>query len=127
MPVVAFNLLKGRSPESKRKMADAVQAAIVSTIGVPDEDRYQMFREYSEGDYIHTDGYLGISHSPKLLILEITFIHGRSDDAKKALLRAINDRLVETGEISAADVFVAIHEVGRANISFGRGLAQRAE
>ncbi|CDX33121.1 tautomerase family protein [Mesorhizobium sp. ORS 3428] len=127
MPVAIFNLKKGRTPQSKRKMADAVQAAIVANLGIPDEDRYQLFREYDSDDYIHTEGYLGLSYSSKLLILEITFIQGRPDETKKALLRDINERLVATGEISADDIFITIHEVGRANISFGRGLAQRAQ
>jgi len=127
MPVATFNLRKGRSRESKRKMADAVQAAIVANLGIPDEDRYQLFREYENDDYIHTPGYLGLSYSPQLLILEVTFIQGRPDETKKALLRDINQRLVATDEISADDIFIVIHEIGRANISFGRGLAQRAE
>jgi phenylpyruvate tautomerase PptA (4-oxalocrotonate tautomerase family) len=127
MPVATFNLRKGRSKESKRKMADAVQAAIVANLGVPDEDRYQFFREYEGDDYIHTPGYLGLSYSSQLLVLEVTFIQGRPDDTKKALLRDINARLVATGEISTDDVFIVLHEVARANISFGRGLAQRAE
>jgi phenylpyruvate tautomerase PptA (4-oxalocrotonate tautomerase family) len=127
MPVATFNLRKGRTAESKRKMADAVQAAIVDKLNVPDEDRYQLFREYDKDDFIHTPGYLGISYSSQLLVLEVTFIHGRPDETKKALLDDINRRLVATGEISADDVFIVLHEVGRANVSFGRGLAQRAE
>jgi phenylpyruvate tautomerase PptA (4-oxalocrotonate tautomerase family) len=127
MPVATFNLRKGRTAESKRKMADAVQAAIVDKLNVPDEDRYQLFREYDKDDFIHTPGYLGISYSSQLLVLEVTFIHGRPDETKKALLDDINRRLVATGEISADDVFIVLHEVGRANVSFGRGLAQRAQ
>jgi|SRR5258708_32942658 phenylpyruvate tautomerase PptA (4-oxalocrotonate tautomerase family) len=127
MPVATFNLRKGRTAESKRKMADAVQAAIVDKLNVPDEDRYQLFREYDNDDFIHTPGYLGISYSSQLLVLEVTFIHGRPDETKKALLDDINRRLVATGEISADDVFIVLHEVGRANVSFGRGLAQRAQ
>jgi phenylpyruvate tautomerase PptA (4-oxalocrotonate tautomerase family) len=126
MPVATFNLRKGRTAESKRKMADAVQAAIVDKLNVPDEDRYQLFREYDNDDFIHTPGYLGISYSSQLLVLEVTFIHGRPDEIKKALLDDINRRLVATGEISADDVFIVLHEVGWANVSFGRGLAQRA-
>jgi phenylpyruvate tautomerase PptA (4-oxalocrotonate tautomerase family) len=127
MPVATFNLRKGRTAESKRKMADAVQAAIVDKLNVPDEDRYQLFREYDNDDFIHTPEYLGISYSSQLLVLEVTFIHGRPDEIKKALLDDINRRLVDTGEISADDVFIVLHEIGRANVSFGRGLAQRAQ
>lgn len=61
------------------------------------------------------------------MMIEIAFIHGRSDHVKKALLKDINRRLVATGFVKEDDVFVIISEVGRANVSFGKGLAQRAE
>jgi Tautomerase enzyme len=51
---------------------------------------------------------------------------GRSDELKKALLADLNRRLVETADVRPDDVFVSMYEVGAANVSFGRGLAQRA-
>lgn len=41
MPLVKVNLLKGRSAEGKDSIAASIQAALVSALGVPDEDRYQ--------------------------------------------------------------------------------------
>jgi hypothetical protein len=54
------------------------------------------------------------------------FRQGRSDDAKKALLQDINRGLVATGLVRPDDVFVTILEGAHANVSFGKGLAQRA-
>ncbi len=51
---------------------------------------------------------------------------GRDDELKKALLAEINRNLVAAGVVSGDDLFVLITEIGRANVSFGRGLAQRA-
>jgi phenylpyruvate tautomerase PptA (4-oxalocrotonate tautomerase family) len=59
-------------------------------------------------------------------MIEIAFIEGRSDDLKKALLADLNRRLVETTDVRSDDVFVAMYDIGAANVSFGRGLAQRA-
>jgi hypothetical protein len=49
-----------------------------------------------------------------------------SGDAASEDLQAINANLVAKDLVHTDDVFVIIAEVGRANVSFGRGLAQRA-
>ena len=126
MPLVKVNLLKGRSAEEKDSIAASIQAALVGALGVPDEDRYQLFNEYDEESLRHTSGYLGLTYTDRLLIVEITFLVGRDDELKKSLLAAINRNLVAAGVVGGDDVFVLITEIGRANVSFGRGLAQRA-
>ncbi len=45
MPLVKVNLLKGRSDEEKESIAASIQTALVSTLKVPDADRYQVFNE----------------------------------------------------------------------------------
>ena len=126
MPLVKVNLLNGRSAEDKDLIAASIQAALVSTLGVPDEDRYQVFNEYDGESFRHTSGYLGLTYTDQLLIVEITFLVGRDDERKKSLLAAINRNLVAAGVVGGDDVFVLITEIGDANVSFGKGLAQRA-
>jgi phenylpyruvate tautomerase PptA (4-oxalocrotonate tautomerase family) len=46
MPLVKVNLLKGRSAEEKDSIAASIQTALVSTLEVPEADRYQLFNEY---------------------------------------------------------------------------------
>jgi phenylpyruvate tautomerase PptA (4-oxalocrotonate tautomerase family) len=126
MPLVRVNLLKGRTIEEKNSIAASIQAALVDTLDVPEDDRYQLFSEYDAEDFRHTSGYLGMRYTAQLLIVEITFLKGRSEELKKSLLAAINRNLVAAGVICGDDVFVMITEVGLANVSFGQGLAQRA-
>jgi phenylpyruvate tautomerase PptA (4-oxalocrotonate tautomerase family) len=126
MPLVRVNLLKGRSVEEKDSIAASIQAALVDTLDVPEDDRYQLFSEYDAEDFRHTSGYLGMAYTDQLLIIEITFLEGRSDELKKSLLAAINRNLVAAGVVGGDDVFVVITEIGRANLSFGKGLAPRA-
>jgi phenylpyruvate tautomerase PptA (4-oxalocrotonate tautomerase family) len=120
------NLLNGRSAEEKDSIAAAIQSALVSTLGVPEADRYQLFNEYDPEGLRHTSGYLGMTYTDRLLMIEITFLEGRDDELKKALLAEINRNLVAAGVVGADDVFVLITEIGHANVSFGRGFAQRA-
>jgi hypothetical protein len=58
-------------------------------------------------------------------MIEISFIQGRSDEVK-GLLADLNNRLVKAVALRPDDVFVILHDVGPANVSFGRGLAQKA-
>ena len=126
MPLVKVNLLKGRSPEEKDSIAAAIQAALVSTLEVHDANRYQLFNEYDGESLRHAGGYLGMTYTDQLLIIEITVSEGDDDEHKKSLLAEINRNLVAAGVVGGDDVFVLITEVGRANVSFGRGIAQRA-
>ena len=126
MPLVKVNLLKGRSAEEKDSIAASIQAALVSTVEVADDNRYQLFNEYDGENFRHTSGYLDMTYSDQLLVIEITVREGDDDDHKKSLLAAINRNLVATGVVRGDDVFVLLTEIGGADVSFGRGLAQRA-
>src|SRR5438552_8585596 len=94
MPLVKVNLLKGRSAEEKDSIATSIQAALVSTLAVPEADRYQLFNEYDGESFRHSSGYLGMTYTDQLLIVEITFLEGRDDGLKKSLLAEINRNLV---------------------------------
>ncbi len=126
MPVVKVNLLKGRSAEEKDSIAASIQTALVSTLEVHDDNRYQLFNEYDGENFRHTSGYLGMTYTDQLLVIEITVREGDDDEHKKSLLATINRNLVAAGVVGGDDVFVLITEIGGANVSFGRGLAQRA-
>ena len=126
MPLVKVNLLKGRSAEEKDSIAASIQTALVSKLEVHDDNRYQLFNEYDEENFRHTSGYLGMTYTDHLLVIEITVREGDDDEHKKSLLAAINRNLVAAGVVGGDDVFVLITEIGGANVSFGRGLAQRA-
>ena len=126
MPLVSINLRKGRPLGVKQAIADAVQAALVANLGIPETDRFQLIREYESADFIHSDAHLDLTYTPDLIMLEISFVEGRSDEVKKALLKDLNERLVANAGLRSDDVFVTFHDVGRANVSFGKGIAQRA-
>ena len=126
MPLVKVNLLKGRSAEEKDSIAASIQTALVSTLEVHDDNRYQLFNEYDGENFRHTSGYLGMTYTDQLLVIEITVREGDDDEHNKSFLAAINRNLVAAGVVGGDDVFVLITEIGGANVSFGRGLAQRA-
>jgi phenylpyruvate tautomerase PptA (4-oxalocrotonate tautomerase family) len=128
MPLTKVHLRSGSTPEKRRAIADAVQETLVDTLGIPEQDRYLVFAEYSAGNFVHEPSFddFGLTYSDELLMIEIAFVEGRSDDVKKKLIRDLNSRLVAAAGVRPDDVVVVLYEVGAANVSFGQGLTQRA-
>jgi phenylpyruvate tautomerase PptA (4-oxalocrotonate tautomerase family) len=126
MPFAKIHIRKGHGAQKKRAIADALQASLVATLDIPEQDRFQLIEEYEADHFIHTDAFLGLTYTRGLLMIEIAFTEGRSDALKKTLLADLNRRLVETADVRPDDVVVLIYELWAANVSLGRGLTQRA-
>jgi phenylpyruvate tautomerase PptA (4-oxalocrotonate tautomerase family) len=128
MPLTKVHLHKGASIEKRRAIADAVQQALVANLGIPEQDRFLLFAEYEDGNFVHAPSFdaYGLTYTNELLMIEIGFVAGRSDEVKKKLLADLNQRLVDAAGVRTDDVFIALYEFGPANVSFGQGLAQRA-
>lgn len=122
MPLVRLDLPEALAPQA-RPIADAVHAALVSAIGIPDDDRFQIINLHSPAHLIIDANYLGIARSPKALIVQIYLRQGRTVELKKALYAAIAANLVALG-LRAEDVLVTLSENDLPDWSFGLGLAQ---
>src|SRR5258705_1401646 len=110
MPLAKIHIRKGRRAEEKRAITDAVQASLIATLDIPEQDRFQLIEEYEDDHFIHTDAFLGLTYTRDLLMIEIALTEGRSDALKQALLADLNQRLVETADVRPDDVVVLIYE-----------------
>ena len=127
MPVAKIHVLEGRYNEARlRKVSSAVQNGLISALGIPPEDFFQIIHVLPRDRFLHTPSFLGLEYSDDLIILEITFISGRPKEKRLALLKALNEGVVAAAGISADDLLITLYETPGENISFGRGLAQRA-
>src|SRR5438128_7066598 len=127
MPVAKIHVLEGRYDETRLgKVSGAVQNALVVALGVPLEDFFQIIHVLPQRRYLHTPSFLGLNYSDDLILLEITFISGRPREKRLGLLKALNDGVVAAAQISPDDLMITLYETPGENISFGRGLAQRA-
>ena len=50
---------------------------LISALGIPPEDFFQIIHVLPRGRFLHTPSFLGLNYSDDLIILEITFISGR--------------------------------------------------
>jgi phenylpyruvate tautomerase PptA (4-oxalocrotonate tautomerase family) len=125
MPLVRISLLQGKPESHIAKVADAVHRALVETISIPAQDRFQLITEHAKSHFIYDPEYLKIRRTDNVIIIQITMSQGRTVDVRKALFRRIAELLQEVG-CRKEDVFVNLIEVAKENWSFGNGEAQYA-
>jgi 4-oxalocrotonate tautomerase len=125
MPLVRIALLEGKRPAWRREIGDAVHRALVTTINVPERDRFQLITELGRDDFVYNPEYLGIERSRDLVVIQITLSAGRTLAQKRALFSAIADNLAALG-MRREDVWINLVEVAKENWSFGNGVASYA-
>jgi len=126
MPLVRVSLLEGKPDSFKQKVADSIHNAMVETINVPPQDKFQVFTEHGKSGFIYAPEYLNIKHTDGLMMIQIMLNTGRTVEMKKALFKRIVDLLVESVQVRPEDVLINLVEVPRENWSFGNGIAQYA-
>ena len=126
MPLVRISLIAGKPESHKRKVSEAVHRALVETISIPVQDRFQILTEHSAADFIYDPEYLKIHRTNDLVIIQITMSVGRTLEVRKALYLRIADLLSQEAGLRREDVFINLVEVAKENWSFGNGEAQYA-
>jgi 4-oxalocrotonate tautomerase len=79
MPLVRIDVNKSASPERIRAVSDAVYKAMVEIANVPLHDKFHVVTRHADDEIIYPDeGYLGINYSRDLIIIQVTWVGGRS-------------------------------------------------
>jgi 4-oxalocrotonate tautomerase len=124
MPLVRIDLPAGKTATWKRAVADGVHAALVETVAIPADDRFQVLSEHTPENLIFDTGYMGIARSDDFTLVQIFWSVGRNDTLKRALFAAIARNLSNDPGLRPEDVMVALSENTRVDWSFGNGIAQ---
>ena len=123
MPLLRFDLIKGRSPEALQTLLDAAHDAMLEALQVPPGDRYQIVHEHPAAHMIVEDTGLGIPRTDKRVVLQVT-TRPRSQAMKETFYRLLCQNLEERCGIAAADIVVSMVSNTDADWSFGHGRAQ---
>jgi hypothetical protein len=127
MPLARIHVLEGQYDEARLgKVSSAVQNALIRALGIPPDDFFQIIHVLPRSRFLHTPSFTGLNYSDDLIVLEVTFISGRPKRKRLGLLKALNDSVVSAVGISPDDLLIVLYETPGENVSFGRGLAQRA-
>ena len=126
MPLARIDLVRGKSADYKRTIADVVYEAIVDILKAPANDRFQIISEHAPESHIADESYLGIKRTQDCVFIQVTLNAGRTLEQKKAFYKAVADGLHERLGMRREDVFLNLIEVAKENWSFGNGVAQYA-
>jgi phenylpyruvate tautomerase PptA (4-oxalocrotonate tautomerase family) len=123
MPLVRIDVLAPWSDDDLGTLGDAVQAALVETMGVPERDRFQVISQHPSGELIFDRGYLDITRSDRFVVVQVTLSAGRSTEVKQAFYRRLAELLHERVGLAGDDLAICLVENTREDWSFGRGEA----
>ncbi len=126
MPLARIDLAKGKSPDYRKTIGEVVYDAMVETLKVPKDDRFQIITEHAGDDLIVDPDYLGIQRSKDCVMVQLTLNEGRTVDQKRDFYKAVAAGLHQRLNLRPQDVFISLVEVKKENWSFGNGEAQYA-
>jgi phenylpyruvate tautomerase PptA (4-oxalocrotonate tautomerase family) len=124
MPLVRIDMIKGRGEAEVAAIGDAVQRALVATMGVPARDRFQVISEHEPGRFLYNDAYLGIARTDSIVFVQVFLSKGRKTEMKQAFYATTAELLAAEAHVRPEDVAISIVESTREDWSFGNGVAQ---
>jgi 4-oxalocrotonate tautomerase len=127
MPLVRISMNIGRSDTVRAAISSAVHQAMVETINVPADDKFQILTEHGRDQVIYDANYLGIKRTEGLVVVQVTLNAGRTLEKKKALFARMADLLHEKAAVRKEDVLISLVETTKENWSFGNGAATYAD
>ncbi|GGT86934.1 tautomerase family protein [Streptomyces violascens] len=126
MPFVRIDAL-GTDSDRLDALGRAVHDALVETIGIPPDDRFQVLTGHDgTRSTLRYDNYLGVSRDHGIVYVAITLRAGRTPDRKRALYRRIAELAHAYAGTEPRNVFVTLNENESIDWSLGNGAAQYA-
>ena len=122
MPFLRIDAYEGRSKKQVKELLDAIHRAILSAFGVPLRDRYQVYQEHSESNFIVQDTGLGIDGTKNVVFIGITS-RQRTEAQKTTPYTKLVEEL-KTCRIEQNDIVVSIVTNSDSDWSFGNGRPQ---
>ena len=126
MPLVRVDLVQGKSADYRKAIGEVIYDAMIKTINVPKDDRFQVITEHPADGLVFDPTYLGIHRTADCIFIQVTLNEGRTVEMKRAFYKAIADGLHDRLKLRREDVVINLVEVKKENWSFGNGEAQYA-
>ena len=125
MPLIRIDVIEGQHSDADlAAVSAAVHRGIVEVFGVPERDRFQVITEHRPGRLIYNESYLGIERTDRVVMVQVFFSTGRTDDQKKAVYALVAKTIAERTTIRVEDIMLSLIENTRSDWSFGNGVAQ---
>jgi 4-oxalocrotonate tautomerase len=127
VPLVRINLSKSASAETIRSVSEVVYDAMINVASVPANDKFQIITRHADHELVYpAEGYLGVTYTPGIVFIQVTWNAGRTIEVKKAFYKAVAEGISKKTEVRIQDVFISLIDVAREDWSFGNGEMQYA-
>jgi len=105
MPLVKIEIIEGKTREYKQAILDGVHQALVKSLGIPDNDRFQKLYELPFNNFEYPP-----DRTINVTIIEITMFKGRTLKAKRELYQTIVSNLKNKPGIDGHDIMIILNE-----------------
>lgn len=123
MPLLQFDIIKGRSEAEIKNLLDAAHRAVLTAFKVPPRDRYQIVQENSASNMIFLDTGMGFTRSDKLVMVRV-YTSPRSPEQKQLFMAELARELLESCGIAGEDLMISFINNEKSDWSFAHGVAQ---
>jgi len=122
MPLARIDVAADCPAETVKIIGDVIYDAMTRTANVPANDRFQIINRHASDELVYpAEGYLGVTYTPKIVFIQITWNAGRSVEVKKAFYQAVAEGIHAKAGIRKEDVWISLVDVQREDWSFGNG------
>ena len=124
MPLVRISVREGKTEEFRRAIGDGVHRAMIESLAIPPDDRFQVITSHPPDGLIYDPQYLGIERTEGIVFVQITLSAGRKPQQKRLLYKRMAQILNENPGVLPGNLMINLVEVTWENWSFGNGAAQ---
>ncbi len=121
MPFIRTHVNKSTSQEQRQAIVEGIHQALVSSIGMPQDELFNLVSSYEAEDFFYSRSFNGVTRSDRLVVIDISLRRGRSDAMKRDLYAHIAENLVANAGVAKSDVFIFMHENDYSDWSTGNG------
>jgi phenylpyruvate tautomerase PptA (4-oxalocrotonate tautomerase family) len=118
MPLVQVDLPRALFDEKGGKISSEIHQALIDSLAIPADDKFQVFRPRDEGEIVFDPGYNGVDRR-SLILIQVLMVHMYPVDRKRELYRHIVTRLDAIG-VRPEDIQIAVSENGYEDWYAGR-------
>ena len=106
MPLARIDLSENAPPERIKIVSAAIYSAMVEiAANAPLHDKFQVVTRHAADEIIYPkEGYLGLTYTDDLILIQVTWVAGRSTEVKKKFYKRIADEIHERAGVRKEDI-----------------------
>jgi hypothetical protein len=110
MPLIQVDLDRSLYESSHAAIGTAIQEAQIEALGIPADDRFQVFRPHEQDELKFDPAYNGVARD-NLVLIQVTAVHMYPVAVKRKFFETIAAKLAPLG-IRTEDVLISLVENG---------------